>query len=135
MYTQTKANFKREIKGFPPFFSFDSGHGKYTCYKTDFWFQISLKGEKELYKYCGRLDMQVLLVNAESAGYITHDQTLSVQNIVMPDVILIDRTGSDSYYSSLDELLAANNLVVESVNQYNHVYFTDKNYVAYTPFV
>ena len=135
MYAQTKANFKREIKGFPPFFSFDSDHGKYTCYKTDFWFQISLKGEKEIYKYCSRLDMQMLLVNAEDAGYITHNQILSVQNIVMPDTILIDRTGGDSYYSSLDELLAANDLVVESINEFNQVFFTDQNYIAHTPFI
>ena len=136
MYTQTKANFKREIKGFPPFFSFDSDHGKYTCYKTDFWFQVSLNGKgKETYKYCGKLDMQKLLVHAKNAGYITHDQILSVQNIVMPDTILIDLTGSDSYYSSLDELLAANNLVVESITEFNLVMFTDQNFIAHTPFV
>lgn len=136
MHNQTKTNFKREIKGFPPFLSFDTDHGKYTCYKTDFWFQISLKGkEKELYKYCGKLDMQKFLVHTKNAEYITHDQILSVQNIVMPDTILIDRTGGDSYYSSLDELLAANNLIVESVTQFNEVMFTDSNYIAYTPFV
>ena len=135
MYNQTKTNFKREIKGFPPFFSFDSDHGKYTCYKTDFWFQISLKSEKETYKYCGKLDMQKFLVHAKNAGFITHDQILSVQNIVMPDTILIDLTGSDSYYSSLDELLAANNLVIDFVTELNQVFFTDKNFIAHTPFV
>jgi len=135
MYNQTKINFKREIKGFPPFFSFDSDHGKYTCHKTDFWFQISLEGKKTTYKYCGKLDMQKLLVHAKNAGYITHDQILSVQNIVMPDTILIDRTGSDSYYSSLDELLAANNLVIDFVTELNQVFFTDQNYIAHTPFV
>jgi len=135
MYNQTKANFKREIKGFPPFFSFDSDHGKYTCYKTDFWFQISLEGKTTTYKYCGKLDMQKFLVHAKNAGYITHDQILSVQNIVMPDTILIDLTGSDSYYSSLDELLAANNLVVESITEFNLVMFTDQNFIAHTPFV
>lgn len=135
MYNQTKTNFKREIKGFPPFFSFDSDHGRYTCYKTDFWFQVSLIGEKEIYKYCGKLDMQKLLVHAKKAGCITHEQILSVQNIVMPDTVLINRNGSDSYYSSLDELLAANNLVVESIDEFNVVYFTDRNFIACTPFV
>lgn len=136
MYNQTKSEFKREIKGFPPFFSFDSDHRKYTCYKANFWFQISLEGKnKKTYKYCGKLDMQKFLVHAKKAGYITQDQLLSVQNIVMPDTILIDRTGGDSYYSSLDELLAANNLVVESIDEFNLVYFTDKNYIAYTRFV
>ena len=137
MYTQTKINFKREIKGFPPFFSFDSDHGKYTCYKTDFWFQISLDRDNysPIYKYCGKLDMQKFLVHAKKAGYITHEQLLSVQNIVMPYTVLIDRTGSDSHYSSLDELLAANKLVIESIDEFNSVTFTDQNYIAYTPFV
>mgnify|MGYP003437780046 FL=1 len=79
--------------------------------------------------------MQKFLVHAKNAGFITHDQILSVQNIVMPDTILIDRTGGDSYYSSLDELLAANNLVIDFVTELNQVFFTDKNFIAHTPFV
>jgi len=79
--------------------------------------------------------MQRLLVEAKKAGFITHDQILSVQDIVMPDTILIDLTGSDSYYSSLDELLAANNLVIDFVTEINQVFFTDKKFIAHTPFV